>query len=213
MNKKIITIVFSLALTLLYFGNSYASTPLQYGDRLYDPALRLSFPKDANLAHSVGFTYTGSGGMMLLNDAIRFIQDLNDQAYLGYRNWRLPTLSELKHLYNTDGISYVYKDSSRGLPFDNLKTYYWADGQKSFSFISGTEISFAAYRFVLPVAPLQFYRYQPFYPRPLYKLPVYPLPETLKRIFIMSSNWLRLLFIITHSVVNFCLHRDLSKHY
>ena len=109
---------------------------------------------------------------MVYNDAIRFIRYLNDEVYLGNTNWRLPTISELSHLYHEDGISWAFRDAAAASPFENLGAMYWAQDVKSFDFGNGVEISFAAYRHVLPVASQSRMRY----PLPIFKMPRYPYP-------------------------------------
>ena len=136
---------------------------------LYDSALRIYLPQDANSAKSMGFTQTyGRNGFMILNDALRFIDALNSSAHLGIRNWRLPTIAELQHLATTDGIR-----TATPAPLIKLGSYYWADGQRSFGFILGAEVSFAAYRFVLPVATPT-YSWSGWRPPSIGRIPRYP---------------------------------------
>lgn len=180
MKNKQLVIFASFIISILLISNSNAGPLQQSGDRIYDPALRINLAKDANLANTLGFPQQhGSGGFMVQNDAINFIQSLNDHAYLGLTNWRLPTMSELMHLYNTDGVAWVYNNPERSRPFNNLGSYYWTDGGGSFSFISGQSVSFAAYRYVLPVASLRYRFIRPQNFRPQFNssnLPYRPLP-------------------------------------
>lgn len=173
MNRSnLILPVFVLMVFLIGVGNA---APLEeYGDRIYEPELQLNFPRDANLAHSLGFEQTyGINGFMVYNDALRFIRFLNNQAYLGTTNWRLPTIDELRHLYHVDGVAWVYGDPSAAEPFENLGAMYWAQNIKSFDFFNGEDLSFAAYRHVLPVAN---WRAWPSFRPPKPPLPLHPYP-------------------------------------
>lgn len=180
MKNKQLVIFASLIISILLIGNSNAGPLQPSGERIFDPSLRINLAKDANLANTLGFPQQyGNGGFMVQNDARRFIQSLNENAYLGLTNWRLPTMSELMHLYHNDGIAWIYNNPERSRPFDNLGTYYWTNGGDSFSFISGQPVSFAAYRYVLPVASLRYRYIRPQDIRPKFdssNLPYQPLP-------------------------------------
>ena len=180
MKKKPLITFVSCIIAILLISHSNAGTLQQSGERLFDPSLRISLAKDANLANTLGFPQQyGSGGFMVQNDAIRFIQSLNEHNYLGISNWRLPTMSELMHLYHNDGVAWDYNNPETSRPFDNLGTYYWVDSGDSFSFINGQAVSFAAYRYVLPVASLRYRYIRPQDLRPRLdtsKFPYQPLP-------------------------------------
>ncbi len=168
---------FSLAVILVLISvpaNAELVTSSAYPNMVYDSELDITFLKDANYANTSGFVQSNgsSSGFMIYNDALDFIDHLNDINYGGFSNWRLPSFEddELGHLYHDDGISYW-----EPAPFINLGSYYWtdelnydpADGRE-FSFLSGNYISFAAYRFVFPVhdgAPhiRRLMLYRPFY--------------------------------------------------
>ena len=179
-----------VSMLLLALSNTASAGPLQTsGQLVHDPALGITFMRNANVAPSIGFAQEfGSGGGMVSRDAIRLIHELNNRRYLGVSKWRLPALAELQHLYAVDGIRFNYRNPALAGPFSNLRAYYWAGNSKSFSFINGQEISFAAYRFVLPVftgAPPVYNRYdlirrlpktQPRLPAYQGPVPLYPRP-------------------------------------
>jgi len=178
MKQKIVSILASLILSVLFINSTNAAPLVSYGDKFYDRTLRVYVPADANLAKSLEYPFAGSSGFVVLNDALGLIQQLNAQAYLGLSNWRLPTISELSHLYHEDDIVWLYNNPDSGKPLTNLGSFYWAQDERSFSFINGQEISFASHRFVLPVATLRIRFDRRYFPRNLRRrMPVYPYPK------------------------------------
>lgn len=152
--------VVPLAATLVLAELPAWAAPLEdKGMSLYDPALGISFLEDANYARTSGFHSTG---FMLYNDALDLIDSLNSTQYLGVDSWSLPTLSEMQHIRDVDGITM----SSPG-DFDNLGSYYWVQGVGTADMASGfhdaTGYSGAAYRYVLPVFPGEEPTYTKFY--------------------------------------------------
>ena len=57
--------------------------------------LDITWLQDANLANTVSFDASGiaSNGAMSWDTANTWIAEMNAKSYLGYDNWRLPTLS------------------------------------------------------------------------------------------------------------------------
>lgn len=156
MKKNILKLLVTL-IPLFFLSNTHARPIISFNGGLYDFQLGILMPNDGNLAHARNFEQEFQDhGFMVLRDAIKFIDELNDNAYLGQTNWRLPTTNELSHLYSVDGVGYVYNSRYRGLPFENLQAYYWAEGGRSYDMAHGREVNFAAYRFVLPVASKKF---------------------------------------------------------
>lgn len=78
------------------------------GSAIYDSELGITWLADANLAASQNLGVSGiqSNGRMSWNTAISWIDALNSANYLGFNDWRLPTLSPL------NGVSFQYHDSN-----------------------------------------------------------------------------------------------------
>lgn len=93
---------------------------LDHGDgSVTDGLTDLMWTKDANL----------KGSVTTWQEALDFIESLNESKYLGYNDWRLPDRIELKSLVDHSGFSLVL---TSGHPFINIPyssshlTGYWS---------------------------------------------------------------------------------------
>jgi uncharacterized protein DUF1566 len=75
-------------------------------DTLYDPDTGLMWAADANLMRTRDPAFKdpdgnfNSDGMINWLGALAYVQKLNTDLYLGYKDWRLPNIRELKSLQN-----------------------------------------------------------------------------------------------------------------
>lgn len=76
-----------------------------------------------NLTGLVWAKDAGRGGMMTWQQAVDYIEILNNGSYLGHSDWRLPNLNELESLSH-----YQYTDASylRNNGFINVGSWYWS---------------------------------------------------------------------------------------
>lgn len=148
-----ILIVVTLAFLAGLVTRDGAAALIDQGNSIYDGdnGAGISLLEDANYASTSGFvdSYGRATGFMTYNDSLDFIGTLNDITYLGIGTWRMPTLSEMQHLRDVEGVT-----MATPIPFENLGSYYWVDGVGTADMISGTyddsDYSGAAYRYVLP---------------------------------------------------------------
>lgn len=91
-----------IVLLTLWFGTSQAALINRGGGLIYDDVLNITWLQDANLAATNTFGVSGisSDGRMNWDTATDWIAAINGMSYLGYHDWRLPTLTPV------DGISY-----------------------------------------------------------------------------------------------------------
>lgn len=75
------------------------------GQAYYDTSLSITWVADANLAKSSGFD---ADGLMLFSEAEAWINSLNASSYLGFNDWRLPTLQPI------NGSAFDYTTSFDG---------------------------------------------------------------------------------------------------
>jgi len=82
----------------------------------YDTALNITWLANANLADTVDFGLTGINpdGTMTWDKANEWIAAMNTAAYLGYNNWRLPTVTDT----GTSGCDYAYTGTDCGYNVD-----------------------------------------------------------------------------------------------
>ncbi len=88
---------------------------------IYDNTLDISWLKNANLATGNNFGVSGiaTDGTMSWNVAFDWINALNTNNYLGYSNWRLPTLTPVNGVNFEYTVSY---DGSTDRGFNNYST-------------------------------------------------------------------------------------------
>jgi len=103
------TLLTSLALTLCLTSTAHAALVSRLGgDALYDDVLDITWLSNANLALTNQFGLTlstiasddtantvGSTGRMTWDNANAWIAGMNSANYLGFNDWRLPTLSPI----------------------------------------------------------------------------------------------------------------------
>lgn len=116
------------------------ATLINNGALIYDTDLNINWLADANLAASNTFGVAGiaGGGSMSWNTAQSWIGAMNTANYLGYNDWRLPSVTDT----GTPGCNFAYSGTDCGynvntatgemahLYFDELgnKSYYDAAG-------------------------------------------------------------------------------------
>ncbi|MCF8369682.1 MAG: DUF1566 domain-containing protein [Bacteroidales bacterium] len=87
----------------------------------------LMWMKDANLIATKDPNFdqdrTPGDGDIDWKTALDYVQLLNDENYLGYNDWRLPNLAELRSLVNLGVPDTVFPS---GYPFTNLQDLYWS---------------------------------------------------------------------------------------
>lgn len=150
--KKIIFFL-TVFLGLFAFTTAIAAGLDDQGSSIYDDDLGASFLQDANYAKTSGYiTYYPGGsentsGSMTYANGLAFIATLNSCSYMGIDDWRMPTLSEMQHLRNSEGVNI-----SNPSPFENLEPLYWVSGAGTADMDNGTYDSAvymgAAYRYV-----------------------------------------------------------------
>lgn len=83
------------------------------GDLIFDELTKLTWPKDANLA---GFPLTW-------NESLAYIDNINQQKFFGYSDWKLPTK---KQLFSLVSHRQVNPALTKDHPFMNVfNGYYW----------------------------------------------------------------------------------------
>ena len=103
--KKLTVWLWVLSLVLGVSTSSWALLIDRGGGLIYDDALSITWLQNANLAASEDFGVTGIdiNGQMTWDTANDWISGLNTANYLGYNNWRLPSLD-----VNGDGDVVAY---------------------------------------------------------------------------------------------------------
>jgi hypothetical protein len=93
-----------------------------------DNKANLVWARDANLA----------GKSMTFQDAVRFVGELNVKGHGGFKDWRLPTLEELKALmlYAKSQPAKSPHEMLKAIGFTNVQRDYWSstDAPVTFSF-------------------------------------------------------------------------------
>jgi len=83
---------------------------IEKNDCIIDPATALMWQKNRE------------SKPMRFHHANTYIDELNDMQYLGFRNWRLPTVEELSSLIEPEKINNLYIDPV----FRHIKGSYWS---------------------------------------------------------------------------------------
>lgn len=86
------------------------------GGLIYDSTLNITWQQDANLAetHSFGVQGIYSDGEMSWSTALAWISAMNASNYLGYHDWRLPTVTDK----GTAGCNFSYSGTDCGWNVD-----------------------------------------------------------------------------------------------
>ncbi len=120
-------------------------------DTMTDRITGLVWPQEGG-AVSVG---SCRGGTKSWDGAREYVRCLNDQGYLGYADWRLPTVKELKSLINPgeansaqrlNGLGFRTVRSSEywsSTSYDSVKGYAWVVGL----WVGGTDCSNMEYHY------------------------------------------------------------------
>lgn len=90
-----------------------------------DTMTGLIWPQNANPAMDATFSFSGDGSM-IWPDALECVARLNERAYLGYSDWRLPNRNEIVSLVNYAEVTPGAQLSMAGV--DNLQQRYWSSG-------------------------------------------------------------------------------------
>lgn len=90
-------------------------------------ALRFEAKDDTVLDNATGLTWLKDAGfasdMMDLHSAFEKIEEMNDKKHLGFRDWRIPEISELETLTELTRHSPALP---AGHPFTGVKEFYWS---------------------------------------------------------------------------------------
>lgn len=105
--------IVSLVATVAMAGGAQAALHDRGGGLIYDDDLNITWMADANLAatNNFGVTSIQSGGGMGWNQS--WIGAMNAANYLGFNNWRLPTVSQTNAVCTYDGQG-TYRYSCTG---------------------------------------------------------------------------------------------------
>ena len=87
-------LIFALLAGLAFSGAAQATLIDRGGGLIYDDVLNLTWLQNANLAATNTFGVSGiqSNGTMTWDTANQWITAMNAADYLGYNDWRLPTM-------------------------------------------------------------------------------------------------------------------------
>ena len=93
MKKKLRNLVLGLGM-MSFLGNAQALLTDSGGGMIYDSVLKITWLQNANLAATDTFGVSGinANGTMNWDTANRWIAAMNTADYLGYSDWRLPTM-------------------------------------------------------------------------------------------------------------------------
>ncbi|KAA0891334.1 DUF1566 domain-containing protein [Oryzomonas rubra] len=102
-----------------------------------DKLTGLIWVKDANLMNTRDPSFTGSSsGLVGWQDALAYVAKLNTDKYLGYSDWRLPNINELKSLVNAEqAANDTWLTATVGFTNVQGQSYQW---YWSSTFLSGT---------------------------------------------------------------------------
>ncbi len=149
-NMKLRNIAAVVALASIV-GNAQAELFDRGGGLIYDDVLKVTWLQDANLAATNSFGVSGirPNGSMSLDTAQSWIAAMNTADYLGYDNWRLPSIAPINgnafnydqttvgntdYGYNISAVGTIYAGSTANemafMYFNNLgnQGYYTATG-------------------------------------------------------------------------------------
>lgn len=111
--KTISTLLTAVILSIGLLTTASANAALiEQGATVYDNDLGISWLKNANLAatNTFGVVGIGAAGDMNWNTAQRWIAAMNAATYLGYNDWRLPTVIDT----GTSGCNFAYSGTDCG---------------------------------------------------------------------------------------------------
>lgn len=92
-----------------YVGSGVWTNPLGKGfDNEFE--LRLNGKVVFDSASGLAWQKSGASGYMAFADAERYVRDLNNQNFAGFKNWRLPTLEEAMSLMEPRQYKNLYID-------------------------------------------------------------------------------------------------------
>jgi hypothetical protein len=114
------------------------------GGMIFDNDINLTWLQDANYPWSL---HLGSNGLMQWDDAMAYAGGLN---YGGQTGWRLPTVTEMSHLYSVEGVrtwewgivSPFIITVYVGGPYWSSESIVESNNAKSFTFSGGSELSY-----------------------------------------------------------------------
>jgi hypothetical protein len=96
-------------------SSAAVSEALQFDEAtVVDNKANLVWARDANIARKA----------MTYHDAVRFVDELNAKAHAGFRDWRLPTIEDLK------GLMLLAKCQPAKSPFELLNSIGFSDVQR-----------------------------------------------------------------------------------
>ncbi len=138
-------LIFALLAGLAFSGAAQATLIDRGGGLIYDDVLNLTWLQNANLAATNTFGVSGiqSNGTMTWDTANQWITAMNAADYLGYNDWRLPTMidtgsSGCNLAYSGTDCGYNVQTVSGGTVYSELATLYYTElGNKGYYDTSG----------------------------------------------------------------------------
>ncbi len=121
-------VIFVLLTVLITFGlPTYVNADLTtHDDTVYDPSMSVAVPTDAD--HWYRFADNGPFvdwyAAVAWASGLGSVTDTVDGPIYG---WRLPTIAEYSHLFNTEGVSASTPQNFSGIQ----STYYWSSDEES----------------------------------------------------------------------------------
>ena len=112
-NKTTKALVAAIALSVgLLSATTANATLINNGSTIYDTDLNINWLTNANLADTQAFGVSGilATGLMNWNTAGLWIAAMNTANYLGYNDWRLPTVTDT----GTPGCNFAYSGTDCG---------------------------------------------------------------------------------------------------
>ena len=140
-------LILALLASLALSGAAHATLIDRGGGLIYDDVLDITWLQNANLAATDTFGVSGIGadGSMTWDTANDWITAMNTAAYLGYSDWRLPTMidtgsSGCVGIANSGtDCGYNVQTYSAGTTYSELAYMYYVDlGLKGYNDTSGT---------------------------------------------------------------------------
>jgi hypothetical protein len=138
-------LILALLVGLALSGAAQATLIDRGGGLIYDSVLNVTWLQNANLAATNTFGVSGinANGSMTWNTAQSWITAMNTADYLGYSDWRLPTMidtgtSGCNSAYSGTDCGYNVQTASGGTTYSELATMYYVDlGLKGYFDTSG----------------------------------------------------------------------------